>query len=63
MRKATLQFLLHESSELRSDIDGLETGRREVIEISAAGRKNVTARAIERLLDRLGTVRGNDRGL
>jgi hypothetical protein len=54
MRKATLNFLRHETNELRSDIGLLEAGSREVIEISPAGRKNVTVRAIERLLDRLG---------
>lgn len=54
MRKATLNFLRHESSELRSDIGLLEAGAREVIEISPNGRKNVTVRAIDRLLDRLG---------
>jgi hypothetical protein len=54
MRKATLSFLRQESTELRSDIGLLESGAREVIEISSAGRKNVTGRAIERLLDRLG---------
>lgn len=54
MRKATLQFLRHETSELRGDIGLLESGQREVIEISKSGRRNVTVRAIERLLDRLG---------
>ena len=54
MRKATLSFLRHETGELRSDIGLLEAGAREVIEISPSGRKNVTVRAIERLLDRLG---------
>jgi hypothetical protein len=54
MRKATLNFLRHESTELRSDIGLLESGAREVIEVSPSGRRNVTMRAIERLLDRLG---------
>jgi hypothetical protein len=54
MRKATLSFLRQESGELRSDIGLLESGAREVIEVAPSGRKNVTVRAIERLLDRLG---------
>jgi hypothetical protein len=54
MRKATLSFLRHESTELRADIGLLESGAREVIEVSPGGRRNVTVRAIERMLDRLG---------
>ena len=54
MRKATLHFLRHETNELRSDIGLLESGAREVTEISPAGRRNVTVRVIEHLLDRLG---------
>jgi len=54
MRKVTLQFLRNESDELRGDIRLLEAGEREVIEVSKTGRKNVTVRAIQRLLDRLG---------
>jgi hypothetical protein len=54
MRKETLQFLRHETSELRGDIRLLESGEREVIEVSKSGRMNVTVRALQRLLDRLG---------
>ena len=55
MRKETLQFLRHETSELRGDITLLESGEREVIEVSkSGGRMNVTVRALQRLLDRLG---------
>jgi hypothetical protein len=54
MRKATLQFLSHETSELRGDIKQLETGEREVFEVSKSGRMNVTVRVIEQLLERLG---------
>jgi len=54
MKKATLQFLHFEREELRADIGLLETGQREVIEVNAAGRRNVTLRALARLLDRLG---------
>jgi len=54
MKKATLQFLHFEREELRADISLLETGQREVIEVSPAGRQNVTLRALARLLDRLG---------
>jgi hypothetical protein len=54
MKKATLQFLRFEREELRADIGLLETGQREVIEVSSAGRRNVTLRAVARLLDRLG---------
>lgn len=54
MRKATLQFLRHETTELRGDITLLESGEREVFEVSKSGRKNVTMRALQRLLDRLG---------
>jgi hypothetical protein len=46
--------LRHESSELRRDIKLLEAGEREVIEVSKSGRINVTVRALQRLLDRLG---------
>ncbi len=54
MRKATLQFLHSERDELRSDISLLEAGQREVFEVCSAGRRNVTLRALGRLLDRLG---------
>jgi hypothetical protein len=54
MRKETLKFLRHESDELRGDIKLLEAGEREVIEVSKSGRKTVTMRALQRLLDRLG---------
>ncbi len=54
MRKATLQFLHRERDELRSDISLLEAGEREVIDVSASERRNVTLRALARLLDRLG---------
>lgn len=54
MRKATLQFLQREREELRSDISLLQAGEREVIEVSALGRRNVTLRALARLLERLG---------
>ena len=54
MRKVTLQFLHHESDQLRGDIKLLEAGEREVIEVSKSGNRNVTVRAIQRLLDRLG---------
>ena len=54
MRKETLLFLRHETSELRGDIKLLESGEREVIEVSKSGRMNVTVRALQRLLDRLG---------
>jgi hypothetical protein len=54
MRKETLLFLRHETNELRGDIKLLEAGEREVIEVSQSGKRNVTVRAIQRLLDRLG---------
>ena len=54
MRKATLQFLHRETSELRGDIKQLEAGEREVFEVSKTGRMNVTVRVIQHLLDRLG---------
>jgi hypothetical protein len=54
MRKATLQFLHNERDELRSDISLLEAGAREVFEVCAHGRRNVSLRALSRLLDRLG---------
>jgi hypothetical protein len=53
MKKETLQFLRRQREEIRSDLGLLESGQREVIEISKAGRINVTLRAIQRLLDRL----------
>jgi len=54
MKKATLQFLHFEREELRADIGLLETGQREVIEVSPNGRRNVTLHALTRLLERLG---------
>jgi hypothetical protein len=54
VRKITLQFLHRERDELRADIGLLETGRREVLELNSASRKNITARYIEHLLERLG---------
>ena len=54
MKKATLSFLHRQRAELRADIGLLETGVREVIEIGPASRKNVTARVIQQLLERLG---------
>ncbi|MDP3739572.1 MAG: hypothetical protein Q8R02_19445 [Hyphomonadaceae bacterium] len=53
MKKETLQFLRRQREEIRSDLGLLESGQREVIEVSKAGRINVTMRAIQRLLDRL----------
>ncbi len=53
MKKETLNFLRREREELHADIGLLETRQREVIEVSKAGRINVTMRAIQRLLDRL----------
>ena len=53
MKKETLNFLRREREELRADIGLLETRQREVIEVTKAGRVNVTMRAIQRLLDRL----------
>ena len=54
MRKATLQFLHRERDELRLEIGFLEAGRREIMEIAAGARKNITPAIISRLLDRLG---------
>ena len=54
MKKATLQFLHFEREELRADIGLLEAGQSEIIEVGPAGRRNVTLRALARLLDRLG---------
>jgi hypothetical protein len=54
MRKATLQFLHFERDELRADIGLLEANQHEVLEVTPSGRKNVTLRALARLLDRLG---------
>ena len=54
MRKATLQFLHSERDELRSDIGFIEAGRREILEINAGARRNVTPGVLSRLLDRLG---------
>jgi hypothetical protein len=53
MRKTTLQFLHRERDDLRSDISLLEKGVREIVEISPAGRRNVTMRCIDHLLERL----------
>jgi hypothetical protein len=54
VRKATLQFLHDERDELRVDIGFLEAGRREIMEIAAGARKNVTPAVLSRLLERLG---------
>ena len=54
MRKATLQFLHNERDELRVDIGFLEAGRREIMEIAAGARKNITPNVLSRLLERLG---------
>ena len=54
MRKVTLQFLHRESDELRADIGLLQAGQREIVEVSSSTRKSITARYVERLLDRLG---------
>jgi hypothetical protein len=54
VRKATLQFLHRERDELRSDIGFFEAGRREIVEIAAGGRRNITPGILSRLLDRLG---------
>ena len=54
MRKTTLQFLHKEREELRLDIGFLEAGRREIMEIAAGARKNVTPAVLSRLLERLG---------
>jgi hypothetical protein len=54
VRKATLQFLHKERDELRSDIGFLEAGRREIMEIAAGARRNITPNVLSRLLDRLG---------
>ena len=54
MRKATLQFLQSERDELRLEIGFLEAGRREIVEIAAGGRRNVTPSVLSRLLERLG---------
>ena len=54
MRKTTLQFLHKEREELRLDIRFLEAGRREIMEIAAGARKNVTPAVLSRLLERLG---------
>jgi len=54
VRKATLQFLHIERDELRLDIGFLEAGRREIMEVVAGARKNITASFLSRLLDRLG---------
>jgi hypothetical protein len=53
MKKETLNFLRREREELRADIGLLESRQREVIEVTSAGRVNVTMRTIQRLLDRL----------
>jgi hypothetical protein len=54
MRKSTLQYLHRAGDELRSDNVLLEAGQREVFEVGVHGRRNVTLRALRRLLDRLG---------
>jgi hypothetical protein len=54
MRKATLQFLHSEREDLRADIGLLQSGQREIVEVSPANRNNITARYVERLLERLG---------
>lgn len=54
MRKATLQFLHREREDLRADINVLQAGQREVIDVGPTGRRNITIVQIERLLDRLG---------
>jgi hypothetical protein len=53
MRKATLQFLHSEREDLRADIGLLQSGQREIVEVSSANRNNITARYVERLLERL----------
>ena len=54
MRKATLQFLQKEREELRRDIGLFQAGRREIMEIAAGARKNITSAFLSHLLDRLG---------
>ena len=54
MRKATLQFLQKEREELRFDIGLLQAGRREIMEIAAGARKNITSVFLSHLLERLG---------
>lgn len=54
MRKATLQFLHIERDELRMDIGFLEAGRREIMEVAAGARRNVTSSILAHLLARLG---------
>ncbi|HEX5006023.1 MAG TPA: hypothetical protein VFV70_02855 [Hyphomonadaceae bacterium] len=54
MRKTTLQFLHRERDELRSDIGFFEAGRREIVEIAAGVRKNITPGVLSRLMERLG---------
>ena len=54
MRKVTLQFLHRERDELRADIGLLQAGQREMLEVAAASRKNITVRYLEHLLERLG---------
>jgi hypothetical protein len=54
MRKATLQFLHKEREELRLDIGFFQAGRREITEIAAGARKNITSTVLSRLLERLG---------
>ena len=53
MKQETLHFLWRQREELRADLGLLESGQRQVIEVSNAGRINVTMRAIQHLLDRL----------
>jgi hypothetical protein len=54
VRKTTLQFLHRERDELRSDIGFLEAGRREIVEIAAGARRNITTGVLSRLMERLG---------
>jgi len=54
VRKATLQFLRIERDELRMDIGFLEAGRREIMEVAAGARRNVTSSILAHLLARLG---------
>ena len=54
MRKATLQFLQKEREELRLDIGLFQAGRREIMEIAAGARKNITSVFLSHLLERLG---------
>jgi hypothetical protein len=53
MKKATLQFLQLERDALHIDISLLESGAREVLEVSGLERRNITRRAVEHLLQRM----------